>query len=103
MTQPSSHSSSPAVTRRLLACLVVGGIAAAAAAVAFDEPPRGAVVARAPIGVPAGGDAALVPGHARRVKWRDPWRQSSSDPSLPSAHEALAGIAVPSDAPAPTF
>ena len=108
MSNESSPFASSAWTRRLIVSIVVGSAAAAVAAnVAFHERrPVEAVVERAPMGVRTAGGAAAVPGHARRVQWRDPWKQptsSRSDPSVPSADEALADAADPSGEPPPTF
>ena len=107
MTNESSPFTSSAWTRRLIVSIVVGSAAAAVTAnVAFHERrPVEAVVEPAPMGVPTAGGAAAVPGHARRVQWRDPWTRPASqpDPSVPSADKALADVADPSGEPAPTF
>ena len=74
--------------------------------VAFHERrPGEAVVERAPMGALTAGGAAAVPGHARRVEWRDPWKRPAPqpDPSVPSADKALADVADPSGEPALTF
>jgi hypothetical protein len=107
MTRNFPRFTPSAWTRRLIVTIVVGSAAAAVAAnVAFHERlSRETVAGPAPMVVPAAAGKAVMPGHARRVQWRDPWqpRVSLPDPSVPSAHKALADVADPSAEPAPTF
>jgi hypothetical protein len=107
MTNESSPFISSAWTRQLIISVVVGSAAAAVTAnVAFHERrPVEAVIERAHSGVPTVGAVASVPGHARRVQWRDPWAPPASRPdtSVPSADKVFADVADPSDELAPTF
>ena len=108
MSNESSKSPSPAWTRRLIVSIVIGSAAAAVAAnVALQE--RGAREAageRVPAELSTAGAAPVIPGHARRVQWRDPWKRGvpQPDPSVPSADKALADVADPAgELAAPTF
>lgn len=107
MTRNFSRFTPSAWTRRLIVTIVVGSAAAAVAAnVAFHERLHRETVAEpAPRIVPAAANAAVVPGHARRVQWRDPWQRPvlQADPSVPSADKVLADVADPAGEPAPTF
>jgi len=107
MTRELSRFTPSAWTRRLIVSVLVGSAAAAVTAnVALHERLPGEALAEPALAVaPVAASAAVVPGHARRVQWRDPWKPSLSqpDPSVPAADKALADLADPAGEPAPTF
>ena len=103
--------------RRLLVTLVITTAAAAVTAgVALKKRPHADAVA--PPALAGGVAAATVPGRTGAVQWRDPWARPAaqpssmqaapvaatpSDPSLPSAGEALQRPADAEGESTPTF